>query len=141
MYRCECAGSASTSSSQPLRCDIHASFAASIRLFDMFEKTDPADGCRWSGTTSTIPSVAATDPRCSQPARSPVSGRNRLDRMGPGKARVMHLVEHLVAGRWTTGRDPFTVIDPHDGAPVSTAPSAGPGEVAAAVAAARAAQP
>jgi succinate-semialdehyde dehydrogenase/glutarate-semialdehyde dehydrogenase len=53
----------------------------------------------------------------------------------------MHLVEHLAAGRWTTGRDPFTVIDPHDGAPVSTAPSAGPDEVAAAVAAAREAQP
>ncbi|WP_432967309.1 aldehyde dehydrogenase family protein [Dactylosporangium sp. CA-233914] len=49
----------------------------------------------------------------------------------------MHVVEHLIAGEWTAGGDLATVIDPHDGTPVSTAPAATPDEVAAAVAAAR----
>nr|BFE58181.1 aldehyde dehydrogenase family protein [Dactylosporangium thailandense] len=53
----------------------------------------------------------------------------------------MHTVEHLIAGAWTAGSDRSTVIDPHDGTPVTSAPAATAHEVAAAVAAARAAQP
>lgn len=51
----------------------------------------------------------------------------------------MHRVEHLIGGAWTAGRDCFTVVDPHDGTPVTTAPTAAPHDVAEAVAAARAA--
>src|SRR3954454_1631462 len=53
----------------------------------------------------------------------------------------MHIVEHLIAGEWAAGGDTSTVIDPHDGSPVAVLPAAGPGEVAAAVAGAHAAQP
>ncbi|WP_426514122.1 aldehyde dehydrogenase family protein [Dactylosporangium sp. McL0621] len=53
----------------------------------------------------------------------------------------MHIVEHLIGGAWAAGSDASTVIDPRDGRPVTTAPAAAPHEVAAAVAAARAAQP
>ncbi|WP_433221799.1 aldehyde dehydrogenase family protein [Dactylosporangium sp. CS-047395] len=53
----------------------------------------------------------------------------------------MYTVEHLIAGAWTAGSDPSTVLDPHDGTPVSTAPAATEHEVTAAVTAARAAQP
>ncbi|MFB9447295.1 aldehyde dehydrogenase family protein [Dactylosporangium vinaceum] len=53
----------------------------------------------------------------------------------------MHIVEHLIAGRWSAGGDVSTVIGPHAGAPVANFPAATPHEVAAAVAGARAAQP
>ncbi|MER7006446.1 aldehyde dehydrogenase family protein [Dactylosporangium sp. NPDC000555] len=53
----------------------------------------------------------------------------------------MQHVEHLIAGDWIAGRDPFTVVSPYDDTPVTTAPAAAPHEVAAAVTAARAAQP
>ncbi|MFI5908028.1 aldehyde dehydrogenase family protein [Dactylosporangium sp. NPDC051541] len=53
----------------------------------------------------------------------------------------MHIVEHLIAGRWSAGGDLSNVIDPFIGKPVASFPAATPHEVAAAVAGARAVQP
>jgi succinate-semialdehyde dehydrogenase/glutarate-semialdehyde dehydrogenase len=54
---------------------------------------------------------------------------------------AMHQVEHLAGGEWVAGANPFTVVSPHDGTPVSSAPAASAADVAAAVKAARDAQP
>ncbi|MEV0134282.1 aldehyde dehydrogenase family protein [Dactylosporangium sp. NPDC050688] len=55
----------------------------------------------------------------------------------------MQQIEQCIAGIWTSGSgtEALTVFDPSDGAAVSSAPQASPGDVAAAVKAARAAQP
>src|SRR4051812_25853471 len=67
----------------------------------------------------------------------------RLTCTDRGTAAAAQQIEQYIAGDWTSGSgsETFTVFDPSDGGEVSRAPLATPDDVAAAVKAARAAQP